>query len=322
MNNSDQIVLHASGVRREFDGVPVLHDVNLEIAHGQMVAIVGESGCGKSVLLSMILGTLAPSSGSIQMVRGSVRAVIERPSSDRGVVYQAYQLMPFLNVLDNVTLGIALKRGPIGRVLGTLTRSWPREQREAREAAETMLVRMGLGDALKKYPDEMSGGMRQRVAIAQSLLVKPEILLLDEPFGALDEATREQLQQLFLSFYWEDNMAAVAAGKRPPLTVIIVTHQREEALLVGDRVIGLSKYWDWKREGHAEFPGATVVYDWKAPVERMGERPDAASYRSQIDQIHRVVAAKDNTVVRGEHVQFWNQVAAGEVDGVLSKGGK
>lgn len=314
----ERIVLHAEGVHRAFGENRVLHDVSVRIAHGQMVAVVGESGCGKSVMLSMILGTLPPSSGTIHMVRGTERTVIDRPGPDRGIVYQTYQLMPFLNVLENVALGHALRRGPIGRIVGTLTGSWIRERRESLALAEAMLVRMGLGDSLHKYPGELSGGMRQRVAIAQALLMKPEILLLDEPFGALDQATRESLQQLFLSFYWEDNMAAVAQGRRPPFTVLIVTHQVEEALLVGDRVIGLSKYWDWRGEGHDRFPGATVVYDWKAPVEKPGEVVDPASYRPQIEQIRAAVMSSDNSVRRADHVQFWNQVDAGEVEGVLA----
>ena len=151
-----------------------------------------------------------------------------------------------------------------------------------------MLEKVRLGDALRLYPAEMSGGMQQRVALAQALIMKPSILLLDEPFGALDEATREGLQNLLLDLRSE-NMAAAAAGLPAPHTVVIVTHELNEAILVGDRVVGLSQYWDWESEGHASCPGATVVYDSPSPIFKPKEGRDFKAFAAQRQEIRDTV---------------------------------
>jgi NitT/TauT family transport system ATP-binding protein len=155
------------------------------------------------------------------------------------------------------------------------------------QAAE-MLDRMKLGAALKKYPPELSGGMCQRVAIAQALIMKPSILLLDEPFGALDEATREELQRILLTLYSE-NMAAIKESRNPPHTVMIVTHEINEAIFVSDRVVGLSQYWDWKEVGETSSPGATIVYDKHAPVFSPEDERDFLSFRDQKNEILHAV---------------------------------
>jgi NitT/TauT family transport system ATP-binding protein len=134
----------------------------------------------------------------------------------------------------------------------------------------------------------MSGGMRQRVALAQALIMKPEIILLDEPFGALDEATREDLQKLLLSLH-EENATKTRVGEAPSHTLIIVTHELNEALLVGDRVVGLSQYWDWKCESHDCCPGATVVYDKAAPVFKMEHASEREEFAHQREEIRQVV---------------------------------
>ena len=186
------------------------------------------------------------------------------PGRDRGIVYQHYSLFPFLTALENVALGLKLDETSIG--FRTFRwGAWRKLRKKHLKHAADFLDRVKLGDAIHQYPHEMSGGMRQRVAIAQALVMKPEIILLDEPFGALDEATREELQKALLLLYAE-NQEAKKAGKAPPYTLIIVTHELNEAIYVGDRLIGLSQYWDWKTEGHTEFPGASIVYDQTSPV--------------------------------------------------------
>jgi NitT/TauT family transport system ATP-binding protein len=160
--------------------------------------------------------------------------------------------------------------------------------------------------------------MCQRVAIAQALIMKPEILLLDEPFGALDEATREELQRMLLTLYLE-NQVAKQKGEKPPYTILIVTHELNEALYVGDRVLGLSQYWDWCDKGHATSPGATIVYDSIAPVYLPDEQRDFEALKAQREEIRRSVFDPTCLQKREELRVFWKQVHAGEGEGVLEK---
>ena len=184
------------------------------------------------------------------------------------------------------------------------------------EAAE-VLEKLGLKDALRKYPHELSGGMQQRVAIGQALIMKPAILLLDEPFGALDEATREDLQLLLLNLY-EENLKALAESAIPPHTILIVTHELNEAIYVGDRVIGLSQYWDWRAAGHSKPPGATIVYDKPAPVHSPGQQKEFETFVCQRQEIRGVVFEPELPFCPKENCNFWDEVDAGRVGGVLA----
>jgi NitT/TauT family transport system ATP-binding protein len=141
-------------------------------------------------------------------------------------------------------------------------------------------------------------------------------LLLDEPFGALDEATREELQLLLLSLYAE-NCAAKAKGEDPLYTILIVTHELTEALYVGDRVLGLSQYWDWASQGLKKSPGATIIYDKAAPVYLPGQPKRYEEFVAQREEIRRVVFEPLEPSPPGEHLTFWEQVERGEVGGVL-----
>ena len=259
--------LNCQSVSHWFGPKKVLHDINLRIERGQFVSLVGPSGCGKSTLLRAIVGTHLPRSGEILTCSPdpkSSSSVVTGPGRDRGIVYQHYSLFPFLTAVENVALGLKLDETSIG--FRTFRwGAWRKLRKNHLKLAADFLDRVKLGDAIHQYPHEMSGGMRQRVAIAQALVMKPEIILLDEPFGALDEATREELQKALLLLYSE-NQEAKKAGQAPPYTLIIVTHELNEAIYVGDRLIGLSQYWDWKSEGHKEFPGASIVYDQSSPV--------------------------------------------------------
>jgi NitT/TauT family transport system ATP-binding protein len=299
-------ISHAFGTNR------VLFDVNLKIARGQIVSLVGPSGCGKSTLLRAQLGTHLPQEGAVR-VNGQV---VRGPGRDRGIVYQQYALYPFLTARQNVALGPTFDRSTFPeRVFGYF--AWRKKRKELMDEAGAILERYGLGRALDLYPHEMSGGMRQRVALAQSVIMKPEILFLDEPFGALDEATREELQMMLLELYAE-NVAAAKQGTKPPYTIVIVTHELNEALYVADRIVGLSQYWAWEEEGHTSRPGATIVYDTLAPVFHPGSVREYEHFVEQRQEIRNVVFAEDVRQPRGRHVDFWSRVRAGEAHGVLA----
>lgn len=307
------VVLDLKGVSHNFGDNLVLHDIDLEIARGQIVALVGPSGSGKSTLLRAILGTHPPNGGTVRIDGEFVGA----PTRRSGIVYQRYTLYPFLTAVENVMFGLSLEQsGPFSWVnFG----QWRANRRRWREESMAMLERVGLADAANRYPAEMSGGMCQRVAIAQTMVMKPEILLLDEPFGALDEATRESLQQMLLGFYAE-NLEDQAAGRPPRYTIVIVTHELNEAIYVSDRVLGLSQYWDWRAEGHAAAPGATIVYDTVAPVYTVACERDFVRFADQREAVRRWVMETTTLQPRGEHVRFWEQAAAGTAEGIVAGG--
>jgi NitT/TauT family transport system ATP-binding protein len=295
----------------------VLHQVNIAIAPGQIVGLVGPSGCGKSTLLRAILGTHPPSDGKVVVYKSGDEsgAIVSSPGRDRGIVYQRYALFPFLTSRENVAIGPKLDETSIpGRLFGFS--KWRKLRKQHLEEADALLEKVGLTDSIHRYPHELSGGMRQRVAIAQALIMKPSILLLDEPFGALDEATREELQLLLLSLYAE-NCAAKAKGEDPLYTILIVTHELTEALYVGDRVLGLSQYWDWASQGLKKSPGATIIYDKAAPVYLPGQPKRYEEFVAQREEIRRVVFEPLEPSPPGEHLTFWEQVERGEVGGVL-----
>jgi len=187
----------------------VLHDINLSVANNEFVSIVGASGCGKSTLLSLVAGLQTFDAGSIQ-VDGRT---IDSPGLDRGVVFQSYTLLPWKTVRQNVEF--ALEASGCRR-------------EEQRRIADEHLRLVGLQEAADAWPNQLSGGMKQRVAIARALSYRPRILLMDEPFGALDAMTRHQMQ-LLLTRIWETHR----------LTVLFVTHDVEEAVYLSDRIVAL-----------------------------------------------------------------------------------
>ena len=279
--------LQCKDVSHWFGETKVLFNLNLDVHAGQFVALVGPSGCGKSTLLRAILGTHPPHRGKILTMQNGRLANADRPGRDRGIVYQKYSLYPFLTALDNVALGLKLDQTTTSFRWFNWS-GWSKKRSDFRDQAAAFLKKVGLGQAMNLYPSQMSGGMQQRVAIAQALIMEPEIILLDEPFGALDEATREELQEMLLRLY-EENAEIKAVGEKPPYTLIIVTHELNEAIRVGDRLVGLSQYWDWKSEGHECSPGATVVYDKSAPVFRSDERPEYELFDDMRKEIRKYV---------------------------------
>lgn len=308
------MILNVSRVNQWFGPKNVLHNVNLKINRGQFVALVGPSGCGKSTLLRSILGTDPPSSGTITTGDKG----IEGPTRDVGIVYQHYSLYPFLTVEKNIALGPKLDQTSIPfRTFRPLR--WRSMRKKHLEESRELLYEFGLESAAKQYPSKLSGGMRQRVAIAQALIMKPSILLLDEPFGALDEATREELQQMLLRLY-QENINAKKEGKTPPHTCIFVTHELNEAFYLADRVVGLSQYWKktttW---GYGTGGlGATVIYDKAAPVYGPDDPRDFGRFLGLKDLLRQTVFNENNEQDPDEHVTFWSDLANGESTGVSS----
>ncbi|WP_373479154.1 nitrate ABC transporter ATP-binding protein [Geminocystis sp.] len=187
----------------------VLDGVNLTVNEGEFVCIIGHSGCGKSTLLNMISGFNQPTTGTVKLKD----RIIAEPGPDRMMVFQNYCLLPWKNAFDNVYLAV--------------NAVYPhKNQQEKLIIVEQHLAMVGLTEAAKKMPHQLSGGMKQRVAIARALAIRPEILILDEPFGALDAITKEELQEELLQICREYN-----------LTVMMITHDIDEALFLADRLV-------------------------------------------------------------------------------------
>lgn len=270
--------LNIEGLCHSFGKKQVLSNINLEVDAGQIVAIVGPSGCGKSTLLRAILGTHPPKKGTIK----AGDHFITSPTRDIGIVYQHYSLYDFLTAKENVAFGPMLDRTSIFYRTFCWWK-WRAQYKRILEDAEVLLEKVGLKEAVNLYPSEMSGGMRQRCAIAQALIMEPKVLLLDEPFGALDEATREELQLMLLRLY-QENLEAKVKGDRPINTILMVTHELTEALYVADRVIGLSQY-----HGNQEMPGATIVFDKASPVFHPDDPRDFGIFFHLKEELRKVV---------------------------------
>jgi len=222
----------------EYGDKVVLEKLDISIADGAFVSIVGPSGAGKSTLLRLALGQEAPSRGVVELDGEPLRA---EPGPDRGVVFQRYSVFPHMSALENVMFGAEAKASWAGHLFGG-------RRRQARDAAAAMLARVGLGDSLSVYPRELSGGMQQRLAIAQALITHPSILLLDEPFGALDPGVRLDMHALILELWREHG-----------LTILMVTHDIKEAFKLGTRVLGIDKRRVDPQAPHRY--GSTAVYD-------------------------------------------------------------
>jgi len=210
-----------------------LQGINLDIAAGEFVSLIGHSGCGKSTLLNLLAGLDQASEGGILM---NGRQVTD-PGPDRMVVFQNYSLLPWLTVRQNIALAV-----------NTVYPS--KSNQERREIVERNIQTVNLSAAANKFPAELSGGMKQRVAIARALAIRPKLLLLDEPFGALDALTRGNLQQQLMQICQESG-----------LTAVMVTHDVDEALLLSDRVVCLSNG-----------PAAGIGHILKVPLPRPRDR--------------------------------------------------
>lgn len=231
--------IEVNHVWKTYQDQVVLENINLHVKQGEFVTIVGASGCGKSTFLRMLLGQETPSRGQIVCAGEPLR---DEPDEKRGIVFQRYSVFPHLTVLENVVLGVELSAN---RWWGKL---WGARKRNAILEARNLLAAVGLSHAEKKYPHELSGGMQQRLAIAQSLIKKPRILLLDEPFGALDPGIRADMHELVLTL-WRDSGT----------TIFMVTHDLKEGFYLGTRLLVFDKL---RHDPHApQRFGAGITYD-------------------------------------------------------------
>jgi len=257
-------------VWKEYGRDVVLEHIDLHVESGEFVTIVGASGCGKSTFLRMLLGQESATRGEMEL---DGQPMPDEPGPDRGVVFQRYSVFPHLTALGNVLVAEELGHTRFtGRLFG-------RRRREARERALKMLASVGLEQAANKYPSELSGGMQQRLAIAQALMKDPKILLLDEPFGALDPGIRQDMHELVREL-WE----------RQGLTIFMVTHDLKEAFELGSRLLVFDKVRHDPQAPGAY--GANITYDiplshatphpsvYRAVGQRLGVEAHVGSYPS------------------------------------------
>ncbi len=209
------MTIEIKNINKSFDGrgknLSVLEDINMTIDDGQLVCLLGPSGCGKTTLLRLIAGLDQPTSGEI-IANGEL---VKKPSGDRAVIFQQYSLFPWLTVIQNVTFGLEISGG---------------SKEENIQAAERYLKSVGLLEFKDSYPHELSGGMKQRVAIIRSLLNHSPILLMDEPFSALDMQNRHKLQEQLIGVW-----------KRFENTIVFVTHDVDEAVYLADKIVIMDK---------------------------------------------------------------------------------
>lgn len=277
-------ILKITNLNKSYDGNLILDNINLKVDKGAFVTVVGPSGCGKSTLLKMILGEETATSGEIFIDNMPVSFA----DKDRGIVYQKYSLFPNKTVLENIL---------IGKKLGSNKNNWKVNKKIIIDEAIHFLDKAKLSNALNKYPHELSGGMQQRVAVMQALIMRPKILLMDEPFGALDPGTREDIQLFLLEQQQSHNM-----------TVFFVTHDLEEAVFLGTRLLVVSQYYsddrgfDYKDKRH----GAKIVADYHIrhieDLKTTKEEKETEKFAKLIAQVRSEGFDKNNL----QHVNMFN----------------
>lgn len=237
-------LIKAKNLWKKYGDNVVLERMNVSVNAGEFITMVGTSGCGKSTFLKMLLGMESPSSGEL-LLEG--KPIPDEPDQSRGIVFQQYSVFPHLTVLQNVIIAREFEHSPLlGKLFGNA-------KRKVIEEAKSLLESVGLTHAINRYPHELSGGMKQRLAIAQALIRQPRILLLDEPFGALDPGIRADMHQLILQL-WREHQ----------LTVFMVTHDLSEGFYLGTRLWVFDKL---RRDNQAPNAyGASITYD--LPVTR------------------------------------------------------
>lgn len=235
---------------------PALRNINLNVAKGEFVALIGHSGCGKSTLLNPIAGLTMPTQGSLICASREIAG----PGPERAVVFQNHSLLPWLTCFENIYLGVE-------RVFGTRNPGAPAETKAQLKArTDAALALVGLTAAAQKRPGEISGGMKQRVGIARALAMEPKVLLMDEPFGALDALTRAKLQ---------DELLEIVA--RTESTVVMVTHDVDEAVLLSDKIVMMTN-------GPAATIGEVLSVNLPRPRSRvaLADSPEYLGYRKAV----------------------------------------
>ena len=232
-------IVQAKNLWKEYGDNVVLEQVNTSVEQGEFITLVGTSGCGKTTFLKLLLGTEMPTRGELLL---DGKPFPQEPGPDRGIVFQKYSVFPHLSVLGNTLIGVEFQHSPwLGKLTGE-------KRKVARREAEQTLAAVGLSHALKLYPHQLSGGMRQRLAIAQALMKKPRILLLDEPFGALDPGIRKDMHELILSIWRQYRM-----------TIFLITHDLSEGFYLGTRLWVFDKIRIDSQNVNAF--GACITYD-------------------------------------------------------------
>lgn len=249
---------------KEYGKDVILENLSAHVESGEFVTIVGASGCGKTTFLKMLLGTESQTRGELLLDGEPIPA---EPDQTRGVVFQRYSVLPHLTALENVMLAGELEASRYwGRTFG-------RKRRELAQEAAAMLAEVGLESASGKYPHELSGGMQQRLALAQALIKHPRILLLDEPFGALDPGIRKDMHQLVLKLW-----------KEKGLTIFMITHDLDEGFLLGTRLWVFDKV---RLDPQAPLAyGAKITYD--LPVGR-DDRETLDTISTRVDNTARSI---------------------------------
>ncbi len=240
----------------------VLDNISLEVTEGEFICVIGHSGCGKSTLLDLVSGFGQPTSGEVRLESVPIR----EPGPDRMVVFQNYSLLPWMSAAENVALAV-------NNVFPHLKRNG-----DASRIVESHLAMVGLGEAADKKPGSLSGGMKQRVSIARALALQPKVLILDEPFGALDPITKEELQEELLKIWQEHRV-----------TVLMITHSIDEALFLADRVVMMTN-------GPAATIGEILELPFPRPRQRaqLMEMPEYYDYRNHaLDFLYRRFAHDD-----------------------------
>jgi nitrate ABC transporter ATP-binding subunit len=249
-------ILRLSGISHTFqstdDEAQVLRDVNLEVGEGEFVALIGHSGCGKSTLLNIMAGLVLPTAGEATFEAEPITG----PGPDRAMVFQNYSLLPWLNVHENVFTAVD----------SVLTQATPRLKHDV---TSRFLHVVGLGDQAKKRPRQLSGGMRQRVAVARAFAVHPKLLLLDEPFGALDALTKASLQ---------DELLKLRDLGPTTESVVMVTHDIDEAIYLADRIVVLSNG-----------PSATIAEELTVDLPRPRDRRGMVGMRAYAELKDRLL---------------------------------
>jgi sulfonate transport system ATP-binding protein len=254
IQDAQGLKIQIRGLSKRFGAREVLRDVDLDVSPGEFVAIVGRSGCGKSTLLRLLAGLDQPSSGSIETTAPS--------GSDDGpevrIMFQDARLLPWRSVVDNIAIGL--------------------QRAEHRSDVEQLLAQVGLADRGGDWPSKLSGGQRQRVSLARALVHRPQLLLLDEPLGALDALTRIEMQALIEEIW-------LVSG----FTAVLVTHDISEAVSLADRVILIED--------------GRVAADWSIPIPRPRARGHADLARLEAEVLQRVLGAKHQADTRALRVQ-------------------